>query len=160
MKITLEILLILVLSVICFQDFKERKVALLLLVLGALLGGAIHFWQQSLSAFISSIFMNFVFIGVVILFIAFYSKVKMKKALFEVFGGGDLVFFVLLAVSFPTLSFVVFFIFSLVFSLAIYLLIKHQMKEETVPLAGLQSAFLMLLILTNICTNMIDLYRF
>ena len=158
MSIALDILLIIVLSSICIQDFKERKISLLLVVVGILLGGAIHFQQQNASVFFLAIFINVVFVAVLFLILAIYSKLKMKQSIFEVFGLGDLLFFVLLAISLPIISFIVVFVFSLIFSGTIFMLIKQNMKEKTVPLAGLQSAFLILVLLINKFTNTIDIY--
>jgi hypothetical protein len=71
---------------------------------------------------------------------------------------GDLFFFILLAVSLPILSFLILFVFSLIFSLLIFILLKNTFKEKTVPLAGLQSLFLSLVLIANKFLITIDIY--
>jgi len=158
MKDLLGILFILLLGVLCFQDFKERKVTLILLVLAILLGGVIHVQQQDIEVFLAVIFFNLLIVFTLFLIISMYAKIKMKQPIFNVFGLGDLLFFMALAVSFPTLSFLVIFVFSLIFSWSIFMLIKQHLKEKTVPLAGLQSLFLLLVLIINMVTNRFDLF--
>ena len=158
MKDLLGILFILLLGVLCVQDFKERKVSLILLVLAILLGGAMHVQQQDSGIFLAAIFVNLLIVFTVFLMVSMYAKIKMKQPIFNVFGIGDLLFFMLLAVSFPTLSFLVIFVFSLIFSWSIFMLIKQYLKEKTVPLAGLQSLFLLLVFIINMALNRFDLF--
>lgn len=158
MKDLLGILFILLLGVLFVQDFKERKVSLILLVLAILLGGAMHVQQQDSGIFLVAIFVNLLIVFTVFLMVSMYAKIKMKQPIFNVFGIGDLLFFMLLAVSFPTLSFLVIFVFSLIFSWSIFMLIKQYLKEKTVPLAGLQSLFLLLVLIINMAMNRFDLF--
>ena len=141
MKYLLEILFILLLGVLCFQDFKERKVTSILFIFAILLGGAMHIQQQDSGVFLAVIFVNLLIVFTLFFMLSMYAKIKMKQPIFNVFGLGDLLFFMVLAVSFPTLSFLVIFVFSLIFSWSIFMLIKQYLKEKTVPLAGLQSLF-------------------
>lgn len=68
-----------------------------------------------------------------------------KKKLQESMGWGDVLFLFGFAVSFPTLSFLNFFIFSIFFTLAIHFLQKKgNKKQPSIPLAGSQSIFLLL----------------
>jgi apolipoprotein N-acyltransferase len=50
-------------------------------------------------------------------------------------------FFVCIAFSFSIVSFLFLFIFALLFSLLLYLVLKHRQTEKTVPLAGYMSLF-------------------
>ena len=158
MKDLLGILFILLLGVLCFQDFKERKVTLILLVLAILMGGVLHVQQQNIGVFLAIICFNLLIVFTLFFMLSMYAKIKMKQPIFNVFGLGDLLFFIVLAVSFPTLSFLVIFVFSLIFSWSIYMLIKQHLKEKTVPLAGLQSLFLLLVLIINRVTNRFDLF--
>tara|TARA_B110000091_G_C13819664_1_gene479954 strand:+ start:818 stop:1300 length:483 start_codon:yes stop_codon:yes gene_type:complete len=158
MNVILQILFILVLGGLCFQDFKERKISLSLLILGILLGGGIHFTQKNGAGFLTEIAINTFIVFMLFLILAMYAKLKMKQPIFNVFGLGDLLFFMLLAVSFPFLSFLIIFVFSLLFSWSIFMLTKRHLKIKTVPLAGLQSLFLLLILITNKVTNSLDLF--
>jgi hypothetical protein len=158
MDLVLNILLIFILGVIFYQDIQERKVTLLVLISGIVIGGLIHFQHQQWIVFVSNIFVNITFIALIFLLLLIYAKLKMKKNIFDVFGKGDLLFFILLGISLPILSFVMVFVFSLIFSLIIFLLLKKKFTNQTVPLAGLQSLFLGLVLIANKITPSINLY--
>lgn len=158
MKLGLEILFIIILGILFYQDIKERKVSIWILILGLISGGMLHFMTQPNIVFLSNIGINFIFIGLVFGLLWSYAKLKMKKQIFEVFGKGDLLFFILLVVSLPILSFLMVFIFSILFALIVFLILKSRLKEDTVPLAGLQSLFLGLVLLANRFVDTINIY--
>lgn len=158
MKIIITLLLILILGILFYQDLKERKVSFWILVLGILLGGILHFLEQQSIVFLTNVGVNICFVTVIFGILCVYAKLKLKKEILKVFGIGDLLFFVLLAVSLPILSFLMVFVFSLIFSLIVFLLLKNKLKEKTVPLAGLQSLFLALVLIANKMIPTIDLY--
>lgn len=155
---TLEILFLLILGLLFYQDIKERKVSLWILISGVIVGGIIHFMKQDTTVFLTSVCVNLLFISLIFGVLWVYAKFKMKQALFNVFGLGDLIFFVLLGGSLPVVSFLLLFVFSLIFSLSIFLLLRKQFIKKTIPLAGLQSLFLGLIIISNKLTNNINLY--
>ena len=158
MNLLLEILFLLTLGVLFYQDITERKVSIWILIIGIFLGGLIHYWHQPQIVFFSNIGVNSIFIALIFGTLWVYAKLKLKKRIFEVFGMGDLFFFILLAVSLPILSFLILFVFSLIFSLLIFILLKNTFKEKTVPLAGLQSLFLSLVLIVNKFLITIDIY--
>lgn len=158
MKLSLEILFVLILGILFYQDIKERRISLWILMIGIFLGGMIHYLQQPPIVFISNIVINSIFIAIIFGVLCFYAKFKLKKNIFEVFGLGDLLFFILLAISLPILSFLTVFVFSLIFSLVIFIILKNKWKEQTVPLAGLQSFFLGLVLIVNKFLISIDIY--
>jgi hypothetical protein len=49
--------------------------------------------------------------------------------------------FFVLAFSFSSISFIILFVFGLIFSLVLHLLLKKKSKHSTVPLAGYLSLF-------------------
>ena len=74
--------------------------------------------------------------------LAFYAKCIMKKSFFkEAFGVGDLLFLCAMAVSFVTIEFLTFLVFSIFFSFLLHL-IDRKKQFNTVPLAGYSSLFL------------------
>lgn len=158
MNLLLEILFIVTLGFLFYQDIKERKVSVWILMIGIFLGGLIHFSKQPIIVFLSNVGINFVFVSLIFGVLWLYAKLKLKKRIFEVFGLGDLLFFILLAMSLPILSFLILFVFSLIFSLVVFMLLKINWKEPTVPLAGLQSLFLGLVFIANKFINSIDIY--
>lgn len=158
MKLPLEILWMLILGILFYQDMKDRKVYLWLLVSGIFIGGFIHLQYQNFIVFFATTCGNLLFITILFALLWLYAKLKLKKKIFEVFGAGDLLFFILLAVSLPTVSFLIVFVFSLLFSLLIFLLLKQRFTSKTVPLAGLQSLFLGLVLIANKVLVSVNLY--
>lgn len=158
MNLFLEIVFLLVLGTLFYQDLKERKVSLLVLIIGLFLGAMIHYSYQQKIVFISNIGINIFFITLIFGTLWLYAKLKLKKRIFDVFGQGDLLFFILMAVSLPIVSFLIVFVFSLLFSTIVFIAIKGRFTNKTVPLAGLQSLFLGLVLIANKCFTTIDLY--
>lgn len=54
---------------------------------------------------------------------------------------GDALLFFALTFSFSSVSYLILFVFGLIFSLTIHLLLKHKSKHKNVPLAGYLSLF-------------------
>ena len=82
----------------------------------------------------------------------------MKKKFKEAIGIGDVCFFVIMAMSFPTLTFSILFSASLIFATLLFLILKPKMNIKTVPLAGLQALFLLLVNTFNMMFNFVNLY--
>lgn len=159
MMITINIALLLLLFYVFYQDVKERKVTLLLFILLFVIGGFLNWKQQVFEVFTINSIINIITICMVMLILYLYSKFKMKIELFHGFGLGDLLFFLFMAISFPTLSFLVLFSTSLIFSFIISIVFRKRLKE-LVPLAGLQALFLGLIIGANQIFNITNLYAF
>ncbi|WP_241974241.1 hypothetical protein [Winogradskyella wandonensis] len=70
-----------------------------------------------------------------------YSRYKLKTSFNKTLGLGDVLLFLALAFSFASVSFIVLFVFGLVFSLILHLILKQKSKLQTVPLAGYLSLF-------------------
>jgi hypothetical protein len=138
----LKIVLIALLLFIFLQDYKTREVYWFLY---PAMGMALFFIQVLLVgikiALINS-FVNFVFVTFLLVVIFFYSKYKFKKSMLqEVFGLGDVLFFYFICFSFAVITFFYFFIFSLIFSLVLHMVLKNKQSYTTVPLAGYMSLF-------------------
>lgn len=73
--------------------------------------------------------------------------IKIKKpdlGIQQMIGLGDILLFLSLSFGFPTVNFLVILVGSLIFSLLAHL-INREKREDTVPLAGYSSLFLLLL---------------
>lgn len=138
----LKFLLISVFFLVFFQDCKDRKVYWFLY---PVMGGLVFTLQiQSVSIYpaIINTGFNIVFISFLLLVCYLYARLKLKQPLLkEVFGLGDLLFFVFIAFSFSVVSFLILFVFALVFSLLMHFAMKHSQADKTVPLAGYMSLF-------------------
>lgn len=159
MNLLVELLFISSLVTLTYQDLKEQQVDLWLLVAGMLLGGTMHFMHQNTVVFWASIRLNLGFVLFIFGILWAYAALKIKKSIFEVFGLGDLLFFMLLAVSLPLLAFLMIFIFSLLFSLLIYIGLKERFDAHKIPLAGLQSLFFVLALLSSKFISTINLFE-
>ena len=160
MLIVVKIWLLLCLVGIIYQDFKERIVYLWLLLITTCLFGFLFYRQSLFAYFLINVSLNIGVLLVIVLILFLYAKFKLQKALNDTFGIGDAIFFLAIALGFPSATFIVLFSFSLFFSLVVYLLLRNKLKHKTVPLAGLQALFFSLLFLLNWSFNLINLYQF
>jgi hypothetical protein len=153
----LNILMILLLLWIFYEDMKERQITLVWMLLLLGLGGFLNYQKQILEIFLINSIVNMIVILTVVLILWIYSRLKLRSGLFSLFGTGDLLFFIFLAVSFPMATFVVIFSTSLIFSLVVSVALKKKMKKW-VPLAGLQALFLGVLVGVNQIFQIVNLY--
>lgn len=149
---------IVILLGIFFQDMKERKVSLYLFIVAMVLGALLYFQKEPQIVFTLNIGVNLGIVLSIFGIIWAYTQLKLKQKISTAFGLGDLLFFCVLAVSMPIVSFLVVFVFSLLFSLIVFKTLKNSLKEKTVPLAGLQALFFACVLGINSYTNFIDLY--
>ena len=155
----LNLLLIVVLLFIFFQDFKEQRVYWFLFPIVGFLFGLIHYRMVGKINFFIAITSNLVLIFSVLFVLFLYSKLKLKMNFMNgSFGLGDIFFFIAIGFSFPTLNFIVLFVFSIFFSLAIFLFSKEKYNFRTVPLAGLMSLFFAIILCVSILFNFPSLY--
>ena len=152
----LKILILITLIYIAIQDFKEREIYLFLVVgLGVLL--LIYRLQITYyKIFLLESLLNLSLIAVLVGTLSIYSKLRLKTNLFKVFGLGDLLFFIAISLGLATIPFFVLFVFSLVFSLIIFLALKKRLRFKTVPLAGLQAVFFFVVFVLDWCFGIID----
>lgn len=133
-------------------------VYLFLYLLVLILGLSIQSLKINFLTILIETFLNIIIVVVIISVGWLYSNfILKKKFLGESIGGGDLFLFIALCFCFPTISFIVFFVISLLYSLLIHFIIKK--RDTTVPLAGYMSLFFMLIYMLSF-SNSIDLYNF
>lgn len=137
---------------------KDRKVTLPILYSSIILGGYLYYSHTFLELYLFSISVNLIFIGFLSLCLWLYIKFKLKLPFFKAIGLGDLLFFLALGVSFPTTTFLIIHTTSLLFALLLFLATKSKMKHKTVPLAGFQALFLVLILLLNLVFEIVNLY--
>ena len=152
-----NILMIGLLLRVFYEDIKDRKVTFIVLVILLLLGGFIHSQHQNLWVFFLSSLLNLSIVLTIILVLYVYANFKLKTSLSKVFGLGDAFFFIVMAVSFPTATFLVLFATSLLFSFVIAVLFKKTLKKF-IPLAGLQALYIGLALASNQLFHIINLY--
>ena len=150
MILTIKIVLAFVLILIVIQDFKSQAVYWFLFPLMAIMGVYLFKTVVSWAVFWQAALTNLGLVGLILLCLWAYSKFKLKKPFINTtLGLGDVLFFVAFALSFPTLSFLNFFVFSLLFSVIISLFLKFKSGSNYLPLAGTMALFLLGVYLSN-----------
>lgn len=148
MKYFILIGLLLLLSIITYQDCKERQVYWILFPAAFFLSIANSLQHITVNQFLIDTGLNVMMIGILFLFLLIYTKIRFKeqKGLWQLIGLGDLLFFIVLSVNFSMINFLVFSMLSLLLSLGVSVFYK----QKTIPLAGVQAFCLMLVQLFQI----------
>ena len=156
-----KILLLAIFSLIFLQDYKDRTVYWFLYPLVGILVFLIQLELTPTTIALINTVSNLAFIVLMISFCYLYTLIKLKKPFLQsVLGLGDILFFMAIAFSFSIASFLVLFVFSLIFSLLMHTLLKHKQKETTVPLAGYMALFFGFIYALSFCTNVSFLYAY
>lgn len=149
----------LTLLIIFFQDLRARKVSLILFMIIAIIGNITYVNKSTSSNILFyNISLNIGFIAIIVLILYLYSIFFLKKNMRDSIGLGDILFFLTLAISYPTVTFLTLFSSSLIFSLILFLFLKPYLKNKTVPLAGLQALFLGIILIINKSFSIVNLY--
>lgn len=133
---------------ICYQDFKERKVFLFVFPILAVLLFTIFYLQTAVvQVLYYSLLLNLIVVAILVLMSFLITRTLLKKRFLDhSLGMGDILFFACIALGFPSITFIVLFSCSLIFSFFLFLAIKKQRAMDTVPLAGLMSIFFIVVI--------------
>jgi len=144
-----------------FQDFRERQVYwLLFLFLAILLSSIFYCNTEEPLVFLFHIGLNLLLVSLLVLLVWMYTRIILKKKfLGHSIGLGDILFFIALAVGFPTVTFLVLMVNSLIFSLLGYLILKNKL-QPSVPLAGFMAFFLGIVIGYSVVFKTPSLYLF
>lgn len=135
---------VILLFVIAIQDFKDRKISLMLFILLAVL----FCWRSLVIADLkqvaidASLSIGFVFLQLFLLTIYFsLRQKKITNVIDSYLGLGDIVFFFILTFLFSFFWFVIFFIVSMLISLVFFGLLSIMKKNDklSIPLAGFMS---------------------
>lgn len=156
-----KLLLLVTFSLIFLQDYKDRRVYWFLYPIVGILALGIQLQLSPTTIVLMNTAFNLAFIALIITFCYLYTLIKLKKPFLQsVLGLGDILFFIAIAFSFSIASFLVLFVFSLLFSLLVHTLLKHQHKESTVPLAGYMALFFGFIYALSFFTSISFLYAY
>lgn len=138
-----------------YQDLKFRAITWVLFPLYISSSGYLHYIYSIADYFILNCLINITLFILVIGITYLYTLFKLKKDfLKDAFGMGDILFFLGLAVGFPTVTFIIFFCATCLFSLSLHVILnffrENSKKDETVPLAGYSAIFLSLIYIINL----------
>lgn len=136
------------------EDLKYRAITWILFPIFFCFSGYLHYINSIPEIFFMNCMMNLILVLLVIGLTFLYTKLKMKiNFLSEAFGLGDILFFTGMAVAFPTITFVILFCSTCVFSLCLHLALNFinnsDTGESTIPLAGYSSILLILIYIIN-----------
>ncbi|RTY83029.1 general secretion pathway protein [Flavobacterium sp. LS1P28] len=138
----LKLLLVGVFLFIFIQDYKEREVFWFLYPSVGILAFFLQMEYVHILTALLNISLNLLFVSFLLIVCYTYTRFKLQRSfLKEVFGLGDVLFFIFIAFSFSIISFQILFVFALVFSLLLHLILQFKKTEKTVPLAGYMSLF-------------------
>jgi len=140
MELLIKITLLCGFALIAFQDIKERQVYVFLFPIIALSCAGLSYLETTLHIFNISVLMNGLFILLLMSVVVLYTKFKLKVKFSEAFGLGDVILFIALIFSFATVTFIIVFVFALLFSLITHVIFKKK-TDASVPLAGYMSVF-------------------
>lgn len=145
MDTAFQILIILLLALVFFQDLKLRAIHIVLPIF-ILIFGLLCYVRNGyplIGLLYSAIFLILTFVGL-------YAYLSIKNRVFtnpfkKNMGVGDILFFVSILPFFSTYNYILFFITGMLFSIVGFLVIKIFSKTDLVPLAGLLALYLILL---------------
>ncbi|MEZ0130701.1 hypothetical protein AB9T88_13425 [Flavobacterium sp. LBUM151] len=147
---TAPAILLLCLMIVLIQDWKYRRIHLILpIVIFAL---SFYIIPLKKAALFEIILLNTGFFLITLSILTLYMSLKSKKFLnpFEhYFGLGDLLFYIAVTPLFLLKNYILFFILSLLFAIVLQFGLKKFIKEETVPLAGFSALFLFIILMKD-----------
>jgi len=151
MTLILIFVISLLLIFVVIEDFKFRAVRWwAFLLLGVLVIGIENENFNSIDVLVNGCFI-LIQLAVLSLYFSFKEQ-KVVNVTRDYLGLGDILFWIVLCLSFSPLNFVFFFIASMLIVMIVVLIWKlTRLKPSmtTIPLAGIQSAVLLILVLMN-----------
>lgn len=156
-----EIALLLILA---YQDFKDRSISsialLVLFVLFSIQSILTNSLTQAGIYFGINLFIPFIQLAGLTLYAAIKNK-RFVNIIDTQIGLGDILFFVLLCTVFSPANFFPFYIGSLLVAVILFFILKKLKLSDTneVPLAGVMSVMLIIVIAVKTMTPAIDLYN-
>ncbi len=156
----LQLLTMLGIVVIVFQDLKERMVHWVLFPLVGVFLGALYLRQTSFINYVVNVGSNIILVGALIFLLWVYTKILRRQDFLNAsLGLGDILFLCAFALGFPTVSFIVLLAFSLCFSVLAFVVLNYFVNAKTVPLAGFIGLFLLGILLLSNIPGFVSLYH-
>lgn len=145
--------IILVSSLLCivYQDFKSRMINVFFPLMIFCFSAHV-LWQKIGVSFWDIVVINAGFFLVIFSFLFAYLSVKNKAIINpfkNYFGLGDFMFFICITPFFSGLHFLMYFVFSMLFSIFCHLVLKKRFLKDSIPLAGCASMLLLLVLLSD-----------
>jgi len=147
---------------IAYQDFKARQVYWFFFPLLGIFLGLMHFFNTAVSQiFVYQILINLIMVSLVLTVLYIMVKYVLKKRfLNHSLGLGDILFFYAFALGFPSLTFIILFANSLLFSVLFFFFLKKRLELKTIPLAGIMSLFMLTVFIASVFIKQPSLYSY
>ena len=159
MILFLKILALSCCILIAGQDFRERAVYWFLFPLLAVILGALHYAHATPSFFCYAAVTNMVLTTLIIGVLYLFAKYIIEREFMNhSMGLGDILFFYAISLGFPSITFIVLFASSVLFSLISFIILNKNRNMETVPLAGLMSIFFIVVLTYSLFFESPSLY--
>lgn len=154
MQHVIDTCLLLLLSVVLFQDLKQRQISWFLIPLLLVSFIAQGLFRIPANELIHYTMFNIGFVFVQLVILTAYISIKNKRLVNIInsyLGIGDVLFIATVAAAFSPLNFIIFYIAALLFTLLVFLVVKLLTKKlsKEIPLAGAMAAVMIALILVN-----------
>jgi hypothetical protein len=162
MLLVVDIFLLFSLTLIVFQDFKQRQISWFLIPLSfAGFAYKAFIYKDSI---VTGFLFNTLFIMLQLICLTVYFSIKNKKfhnIIDSYLGLGDVLFFIVLCVVFSPLNFIAFYMSSMVITLLTIIVYNFFSSRQTkaIPLAGSMAAALILLIICTWALPDVDFYN-
>ncbi|MBI2281707.1 MAG: hypothetical protein HYU68_13615 [Bacteroidetes bacterium] len=164
MELTILTILLGLLAVVVFQDFKSRSISwfLIPLLFVAFIGSAILKIDVQEFILYSGINLSIIVMNLlgVTLFVWLKEK-KLKNIVDTYLGLGDILFFLVLTTVFSPLNFIVFYLGSIMLITIIYgyIILFNKQKNTLIPLAGAMSVLLMMVLVADVLIPTFNVYQ-
>lgn len=155
----LKLILVIIFGAILYQDYKNRLVYWFLYPITGILVFAIQLYYIPIELVFANSVLNILFVTFLLTVCFIYLKLK-KISFKNSLGMGDILFFIFISFSFATVSFIVLFVFALVFSLILHFVFQNKNQLKTVPLAGYMSLFFAVVYMATFCSDSNFLYAY
>ena len=163
MKYLIDIILLILLFIVVWQDFRERKISWLLLPLLFAVFVFADIQKSNFGNIASSFTINSGFILIQLLLLSIYFSLRNKKftnIINTYIGIGDILFFIVICAAFSPVNFLLFYLLGLLLTIVGFLIYTSIMKRATaeIPLAGSMAALMMAFVLLKNVSGKIDFY--
>ena len=155
--------LVLSLLFLLYQDLKFRAVYWVIFPMMFLLLLAISFLSgASIKQMMQNVLLNNAFVAAQLFLVTLYFSIKQKQWIWitnELIGWGDLLFLISISAYLSTISYLFFYIFSLLITLLICapFMLAASSKTFKVPLAGIQACIFAALLISDWNSKWMDL---
>ena len=164
MNIALIAILISLLGVLVFQDFKAREISwflIPLLIVGFVVLGLQRIGPEELLTYFG---INFMIVALNLLGVTLIVSLKERQLtniLKNYLGLGDVLFFLVLTVVFSPFNFIIFYLGSILITALIYggIMLFNKKKKALIPLAGAMSLLLIFTIVIEQITPSFQFYQ-